>query len=80
MVNTCEVKAYHRHDFRPLVNHMTKLQEFLAFSFQLMFDQTSNNLIVCLMFFAKTTYTSTNEISYCSAHWVGSIFGKMYLK
>ena len=53
----------HGRDFRPLADHMTKLQNFtkgeicefsaFPFSVHLMFDQTLSNLIVCLMISQK---------------------------
>ena len=62
MVNPLQVNADHGHDFHPLADHMTKLQNFtkgdihefsaFPFSLQLMFDQTCN-LIVFLMISLK---------------------------
>ena len=58
-VNALLVNADHGRDFHPLADHMTKLRnvtngeirEFTVFPFslQLMFDQTLNNLIVCVI-------------------------------
>ena len=58
----CGVKTDHGHDH--LTDHMTELKNFtkgeicefsaFPFSLQLMFDQASNNLIVCLMIFVDT--------------------------
>ena len=67
------VSADHGHYFHPFINHMTKLRNFtkdeiceflaLAFSLQLMFDQTLINLIVCLMISQQihTIVAQTNE-------------------
>ena len=56
MVNTVRVNAGHGIDFRPLVDHVTKLRHFTKIeirkfsvfpcSLQLMFDQTLSNIIV----------------------------------
>ena len=53
------VSTDHQRDFRPLDDHITKLQHFtkgeirefspFPFSLDLMFDQTLSNLIICLV-------------------------------
>ena len=57
--NSKHCVADHRRNFHPLADHMTKLRNFtkgeihefsaVAFSLDLMYDQTLSNLIVCLM-------------------------------
>ena len=63
MVNTVWVNADHGCDLHPLADHMTKLKNFIKeqnrdfsafrFSLQLMLEQASTNLIVCLMISQK---------------------------
>ena len=63
MVNTVRVNTDHEHDFHPLGDHMTKLQNFtkgeiqkfsaFPMSLHLLFDQTLSDLIVCLMISQK---------------------------
>ena len=88
MANTVRVNADHRCDLHPLADHMTKLRNFtkgeirefsaFQFSLHLMFDQTLNNLIVCLMISQKTTThkSSTNELACCSGYYLGLFFTK----
>ena len=78
MVNNLRVSADHGLVFHPLDNHITKLRNFtngeirefsaFPFSFQLMFDETLSNIIVCLMISHTKLYkkNSINEPALCS--------------
>ena len=55
-IHTVRVNADHGRDFHPLACHVTKLHNFtdgefsvFPFSRQLMFNQTLNNVIICLV-------------------------------